>query len=126
MEPSGATAPAVAATELPRLPAPATFESFLAQVHFADFVAAAGILAELFDIDSVRARRCADTFYANLLQQPDLVAKIDLLRSELQAGGVNGVLMLLWECFGLRGIEALAAFQSLRSRSIGWATPSIG
>lgn len=118
-------APAVAATELPRLPAPLTLETFVAQVHLADFAAAAHVLAELFEIELARARRCTEAFCANLMQQSATIAKMDLLRSELQGGSVNGALMLLWECFGLRGIEALAVFQTLRTRLIGSA-PSIG
>ena len=38
------------------------------------------------------------------------------LRSELAAGSVNGALLLLWECFGLQGLESIAALQSLKTR----------
>ena len=32
------------------------------------------------------------------------------------AGSINGALILLWECFGLQGMESITALQSLRSR----------
>mgnify|MGYP006173681061 CR=1 FL=1 len=37
------------------------------------------------------------------------------LRQELAAGSINGALILLWECFGLQGLESIAALQSLRT-----------
>lgn len=109
-------APSMTVTEVPRLPAPGTFEAFLVQIHRADLGGAADVLAELFDIDATRARHCTEAFSAQLVREPNAVAKLDQMRSELQSGAINGVLVLLWECFGLRGFEALAVLQCLRSR----------
>lgn len=47
---------------------------------------------------------------------PDLFGKAMKLRSDLESGNVNGALMLLWECFGLQGLESLGVLQTLKTR----------
>ena len=43
--------------------------------------------------------------------------KVIRLRSELTGGGsVNHALTLLWDCFGLSGLESLGALQALKLR----------
>ena len=38
------------------------------------------------------------------------------LRRELAAGAYNSAIYLLYECFGLRGLEAVAAIGALRAK----------
>lgn len=100
-----------------RLPVPlVTLQGFAAQVQSGDLDTAARMLAELFDVDTLCARRCTDLFAAQLAVHPDLALKATRLRSEVQAGNVNGSLLLLWECFGLDGMESLGVLQALRTR----------
>ncbi len=59
-----------------------------------------------------------ETFAERLTTQPDFLAKAMRLRGELQSGSINGALVMLWECFGLRGFESIGAWQSLKSRLV--------
>ncbi len=98
------------------LATPATFQGFALQIHASDLDAAGRSLAELFAVDATRGRRCADVFSAQLAVNPDLFGKAMKLRSDLESGNVNGALMLLWECFGLQGLESLGVLQTLKTR----------
>jgi hypothetical protein len=98
------------------LAAPATFQGFALQVHAGDVEGAGRSLAELFAVDASRGRRCAEVFHAQLSVNPDLFGKAMKLRSDLEGGNVNGALMLLWECFGLQGLESLGVLQTLKMR----------
>jgi hypothetical protein len=98
------------------LAAPATFQGFALQIHASDLEAAGRSLAELFAVDAARGRRCAEVFSAQLAVNPDLFGKAMKLRADLESGNVNGALMLLWECFGLQGLESLGVLQTLKMR----------
>jgi hypothetical protein len=108
--------PAIAAEVSPPAAAPITFQMFAAQIHTGDLEGAGRSLAALFDVDVARGRRCAEVFYQHLASNPDLPSKAMRLRVELIAGSVNGALMLLWECFGLTGVESLGVVQTLKAR----------
>ena len=45
-----------------------------------------------------------------------LLTRAMQLRVEVQGEGFNGALVLLYECFGLTGIESVAVLQTLRNR----------
>ena len=98
------------------LAAPATFQGFALQIHAADIDAAGRSLAELFALDAARGRRCAEVFSSQLAINPDLFGKAMKLRADLESGNVNSALMLLWECFGLQGLESLGVLQTLKMR----------
>jgi hypothetical protein len=114
--------------EMPALPAPqtvqqlalpsatVTFRTFAAQIQSSDLDAAGQSLADLLAIDSARARRCAETFLENLGRDNELLLKAMSLRKQLAAGSSSAALVLLSECFGLQGPEALSVFQHLRNR----------
>ena len=74
------------------------------------------MLAGLLDVSQNRGRECARRFQEQLAERPQFLQKAMTLRSELAAGSVNGALLLLWECFGLQGLESIAALQSLKTR----------
>jgi len=93
--------------------AAASFQGFIQQIMAGDVDAAGETLAALLDVPRDRGQRCAATFAERLATQPDFLAKAMRLRGELQGGSINGSLMLLWECFGLQGMESIGAMQAL-------------
>ena len=105
-------------TTAPALPAPPaiTFQSFAERVMANDLDGAGIVLAGLLDVSHNRGRECARRFQEQLAERPQFLQKAMTLRSELAAGSVNGALLLLWECFGLQGLESIAALQSLKTR----------
>lgn len=112
------TLPTAAAAPLPAVVSPPaiTFQAFAERVLANDVEGAGTVLAGLFDVSGARGRDCAKRFQEQLAERPQMLQKAMGLRGELAAGSVNGALLVLWECFGLQGLESLAALQSLKSR----------
>jgi len=102
----------------PALPAahPISFQAFAERVMANDMDGAGYVLAGLLDVTQSRGRECAKRFQEQLAERPQFLQKAMSLRNELAAGSVNGALLLLWECFGLQGLESIAALQSLKTR----------
>jgi hypothetical protein len=94
----------------------ASFRSFGTQIFTGDLDAAGESLAELFHIDPIRGRRCAEAFADQLARSPDVMTKAMSLRKEIATANFNSSLMLLYECFGLQGLEAIGVLQTLMSR----------
>ncbi len=115
----------VASTAVPHLEgadsstveAPASFQSFVQQIVAGEVDQAGATLAGLMDLDQSRASLCAARFHERLTQEPDFLTKAMQLRHALRSGSVNDVLMMLWECFGLQGVEAVSVYQTLQSRA---------
>ncbi|MDZ4782174.1 MAG: hypothetical protein SGJ19_18155 [Planctomycetia bacterium] len=97
--------------------APASFQSFVQQVVAGEVDAAGATLAGLLELEQSRAARCAQRFHERLTQEPDFLTKAMQLRHALRSGSANDVLMMLWECFGLQGVEAVGVYQTLQSRA---------
>jgi hypothetical protein len=95
---------------------PISFQSFAERIMANDVDGAGIVLAGLFDVSVDRGRQCARRFQEQLSERPQFLQKAMGLRHELTSGSVNGSLILLWECFGLQGIESLSALQSLKAR----------
>jgi len=95
-----------------------TLERFTHQVTAGQFDEACRCLAQLFELDEQRARRCTITFAQRFQESPEVVRKTMLLRDELISGSINSSLMLLWECFGLQGLDSLAVARSLKARLV--------
>jgi hypothetical protein len=95
---------------------PISFQSFAERIMANDVDGAGIVLAGLFDVTVDRGRQCARRFQEQLSERPQFLQKAMGLRHELTSGSVNGSLILLWECFGLQGIESLSALQSLKAR----------
>jgi hypothetical protein len=95
---------------------PISFQSFAERIMANDVDGAGIVLAGLFDVSVERGRQCARRFQEQLSERPQFLQKAMGLRHELTSGSVNGSLILLWECFGLQGIESLSALQSLKAR----------
>ena len=98
-----------------------TFETFVGQLRSADMQGAGATLGVLFGVDAQRGVRCATDFAEKFVADPTVMLKAMNLRTELQAGNTNASLMLLWECFGLRGLESIGAIQTLKASLAGAA-----
>lgn len=93
-----------------------SFQAFAERVLANDVEGAGTVLAGLFDVSGPRGRDCAKRFQEQLAERPQFLQKAMGLRSELASGSVNGALLVLWECFGLQGLESIAALQALKTR----------
>jgi hypothetical protein len=94
---------------------PVSFRTFGLQVQSGDLGGAGSSLAALFNISPERGERCAQHFFSRLRENPAVMMKAQELRHELAKGNFNESLALLWECFGLQGVESIGVIQALRS-----------
>lgn len=94
-----------------------SFQSFVQQIVANDVQEAGQTLAGLLELAPDRAALCAARFHQRLTQEPDFLTKAMQLRQALRGGSVNDALLMLWECFGLQGFEAVGVYQSLLSRT---------
>ncbi|MCH8922180.1 MAG: hypothetical protein IIA67_03395 [Planctomycetes bacterium] len=92
-----------------------TFETFVGQLRAADMQGAGETLGVLLGVGTDRGVICATDFAEKFVADPTVMLKAMNLRTELQAGNHNASLMLLWECFGLRGLESIGAMQTLKA-----------
>lgn len=92
------------------------FQDFVRYALANDVEQAGRVLAELLEVPAERGRQCAQRFRDQLRERPQFLHKAMTLRQELASGSINGALILLWECFGLQGMESIAALQTLKSR----------
>jgi hypothetical protein len=111
----------------PALPGPATseyaapvrqasFQTFAVQIQSGDIESAGRTLAMLFGVEDVRGIQCAAIFAERLENEPGFLTKAMQLRKELEKDGINAAIMLLYECFGLSGLECIGVLQTLRSK----------
>lgn len=96
---------------------PASFQSFVQEIVENKVEQAGVTLAGLLELEPDRAARCAARFHQRLTQEPDFLTKAMQLRQALRGGSVNDVLLMLWECFGLQGFEAVGVYQTLLTRA---------
>lgn len=108
----------VYAETFPGQTSPVSFQLFTRQVQAGDVAAAVRSLAELFELNEARALACVATFSGELDKSPEVLLKAIQLRHEIQSGSANSALVLLWECFGLQGMESVGVLQSLKARLI--------
>jgi hypothetical protein len=101
------------------VPSPVTFESFGRQIVAGEVEAAGRSLAVLFAVGEESGLRCAATFYQRLCESPETLTKAMRLHHELQSGSMHNSLRLLWECFGLDGLESIAVMRTLQARLSG-------
>ena len=110
----------------PALPAPrveenteanaVSFVTFVTQIRAGNIFAAGSILSQLFAVAPGRGLQCAELFAERMERDPGFLTRAMQLRVEVQGEGFNGALVLLYECFGLTGIESVAVLQTLRNR----------
>ena len=95
---------------------PVSFQLFVQQMMSHQIESGGHSLAALLDVSEERGKECAAVFHEHLASEPDFLTKAMRLRGELQTGSVNGALSLLYDCFGLTGIEAIGVMQTLKAR----------
>ena len=93
-----------------------SFQRFATRIFVGDLEGGGEILAELFELEPARARKCAQVFYDGVRSNPEVIGKAAQLRRDLQAGNYNSSLSLLHDCFGLQGVESISVMQTLRAR----------
>lgn len=108
-------APLDAATAAP-LETSLGFQVFVRQILRRDLESAGATLGLLLDIPLTRGITCAARFRDQLDIDAGFLTRAKTLRESLRSGTPNDVLLLLWECFGLQGIESLEVMEKLRTR----------
>lgn len=103
--------PAAATPDEPR-----TFATFGKQIASNQIEAAAQTLSELLAISPTLALHSANCFSQQFHSDPHMIQKTMQLRAELFAANTNNCLVILDECFGLQGIEAVQVVQHLLSQ----------
>ncbi len=94
------------------------FATFGRKIAANDIPGASRALAELFNVNTTLAHRCASIFRDSLNRDPNTIQKAMQLRTTIQAGQDNDSLMLLWDCFGLQGLDAVRILETLKARFI--------
>ncbi|MEX0793239.1 MAG: hypothetical protein WD045_08895 [Pirellulaceae bacterium] len=112
-----------ASTPQPLLGLPAPTEKAPAKPAFAQFMLfvesnrleeASETLAPLLALPLARVSRCVDWFSERFREDNQVVSRAMRIRHEIAANKNNDALSLLHECFGLQGMEAIIALQTLR------------
>lgn len=109
--------PAPRTADEPEIAAP-TFAFFAAQVRGGELRDAARTLSILLDISEARGMQCVRIFHRRWEEEEAFILKPMQLRGEVISSSYNSALMLLAECFGLVGIEAIGVLQTLRARFV--------
>lgn len=94
-----------------------TFQTFVAQIYAGELAAAGKSLGILFGMSEARGQRCATHFADRMREDPQFLRKATQLRAQLQAGGEHGALVVLHQCFGLAGLDAVSVLNYLRQQT---------
>lgn len=109
----GLPAPAEPSSAKPPLAKPA-FAQFMLFVESNRLEEASETLAPLLALPLTRVSRCVDWFSERFREDSQVVSRAMRIRHEIAANKNNDALSLLHECFGLQGMEAIIALQTLR------------
>ncbi len=93
-----------------------SFQTFAMHISIGNLPGASQALAVLCNLPAARAERCAGTFLEHMQVDPHFLEKAKRLRFIVDDANPNNALVLLHECFGLSGIEAIGALQALQSQ----------
>ena len=104
----GLPAPGVS---LPKAPA---FARFVSHIEQGETDQAGDVIAQIFGLSPFSGMKCAETFAARYEKDTGVVVRAMRIRQELTQNRFNDALMLMHECFGLQGIEAMIALQKMR------------
>ncbi|PQO27979.1 hypothetical protein C5Y96_16510 [Blastopirellula marina] len=104
----GLPAPGVS---LPKAPA---FARFVSHIEQGETDQAGDIIAQILGLSPYSGMKCAETFSARYQSDTAVVVKAMRIRQELTQNRFNDALMLMHECFGLQGMEAMIALQKMR------------
>lgn len=94
---------------------PMKFALFAQQAAANDIAGASQTLMPLLNVSEAAATRAATHFRDRLNEDPTTIQKAMSLRATLTAGKQNDSLMLLWDCFGLQGLQAVSAMATLKA-----------
>jgi hypothetical protein len=97
---------------------PKDFALFGQQIGANDIDGAGQTLAKLLDVDHTVAYHCATAFRDRLNEDPTTIQKAMQLRTKLVSGKHNDSLMILWDCFGLQGPQAIEVMATLKARLV--------
>lgn len=95
------------------------FQNIVRHAQAADLATASRLISELFDIKPSQARRAAQAFSRQIVEQPELARRIEDLGSSLEASNEYTTATLLGECFAFQAIDALSFVRALKDRSGG-------
>lgn len=95
----------------PKAPA---FARFVSHIEQGETDQAGDVIAQILGLSSFSGIKCAETFAARYECDTAVVVKAMRIRQELTQHRFNDALMLMHECFGLQGIEAMIALQKMR------------
>ncbi len=107
--------PATSSPRPPQVRTSSTYPLFVQDIVRRDIPAAGHQLAEVLGMTQDEAEVCATRFRDQLDRDPGFLAKVHSLRKALQSDGQDQARQLLWECFGLQGVEAQKAIPLLKS-----------
>lgn len=88
--------------------------TFLEAVDSFDLETAAGVLSIVFDLDLDRARECTSKFF---VQCETLEIKFQMFQriASMRSDTMNDLMMLMYDLFGLTGLEAVDCIQAYRN-----------
>lgn len=95
-----------------------SFATFVAQIRGDELRDAARTLSILLALSEARGMQCVRVFTRRWEDDEAFLLKALQLRGEVIGSSYNSALMLLAECFGLVGIEAIGVLQTLRSKFV--------
>ncbi len=95
------------------------FGLFGRQVVTNDMAGAGATLSQLMGIDEELGLQSANSFRDKLEKDPQTMQKAMGLYGEMAAGNNNASLVILWQCFGLQGLPAVQALESLKASQFG-------
>lgn len=98
-------------TPLPKAPA---FGRFVTLIEQGNVDEAGDLIGQILGISPFSGLKCAQTFAARYDSDTAVVVKAMRIRHELVAHRFNEALMLMHECFGLQGVEAMVALHKMR------------
>ncbi len=112
---------AVQQKELISLPAPGTTSGppsplgrFVSLIEQGDVDHAGDLIGQLLGLSPFTGRQCAQVFSARYEQDTAVVFKAMRIRQALADDQLRDALVLMHECFGLQGLDAMVALQRLR------------
>ncbi|MEW4562939.1 hypothetical protein AB1K70_10465 [Bremerella sp. JC770] len=120
-QPAIELAPGVQRDDLIGLPAPGVslpkapaFARFVSHIEQGETDQAGDVIAQILGLSPFSGMKCAETFATRYESDTAVVVKAMRIRQELTHNRFNDALMLMHECFGLQGIEAMIALQKMR------------
>lgn len=91
-----------------------TFKEFAVAIQAGDVNLAGQVLSQLLSLSAEVGFSAATFFNQKLVNDPGVFAKVMQIRTEIQEGKKNAAMMLIMECFGIDGLNAVTALKNLQ------------